>query len=110
MVKSLEELALIREGMKDKIGLRLGIGEIAVVVGMGTAGIAAGAREVLAALVDFVAENGCSDRVTVMQSGEVGCAECAPAVEVRVKGKETVVYKNVTPGQAADIIKAALAG
>ena len=49
-MKSLAELAAIREKMKDKVILREGTGEIRVVVGMATCGIAAGARPVLSAL------------------------------------------------------------
>lgn len=43
-MKSLAELAAIREKMKDKVILREGTGEIRVVVGMATCGIAAGAK------------------------------------------------------------------
>ena len=47
LMKSLAELAAIREQMKDKVAIRTGSGEIRVVVGMATCGISAGARPVL---------------------------------------------------------------
>lgn len=43
-MKSLAELAAIREKMKDKVAIREGNNEIRIVVGMATCGIAAGAR------------------------------------------------------------------
>lgn len=109
-MKSLEELAQIREKMKDKIGLRLGANGIRVVVGMGTCGIEAGAREVLRTLVDAVADGGLSDRATVMQSGTVGDASTAPVVEVIAEGKEKVTYVKVTPEMARRIVAEHIAG
>ena len=103
-MKSLEELARIREDMKDKIGLRLGTNAIRVVVGMGTTGIANGAREVLRTLVDAVAEEGLSDRATVLQNGGVDDAELAPVVEVVEDGKDKVTYAKVTPEIARRIV------
>lgn len=102
-VKSLSELAGIREKMTDKICLREGVADVCVVVGMGTAGIEAGAREVLCALVDAVEKKGLADRVTVMQSGAVS-GEGAPIVEIRKKGADTVVKTNVKPADAEGLV------
>ncbi len=55
-MKSLAELQAIKDKMKDKVVLREGTGDIRVVVGMATCGIAAGARPVLNALVESVNE------------------------------------------------------
>ena len=46
-MKSLAELQAIKDKMKNKIVLREGTGDIRVVVGMATCGIAAGASAVL---------------------------------------------------------------
>ena len=51
-MKSLAELAAIREKMQSKVILREGSGDIRVVVGMATCGIAAGARPVLNRFVE----------------------------------------------------------
>ncbi len=102
-VKTIENLESIRESMRDKICLREGIADACVVVGMGTAGIEAGARDVLHALVDAVDKGGLCDRVTVMQSGAVS-GEGAPIVVIRKKGQDAVVKTNVTPADAAAII------
>ena len=57
-MKSLAELAAIREKMKDKVVLREGTSTTRIVVGMATCGIAAGARPVLNAFVDGVNKEG----------------------------------------------------
>ena len=61
-MKSLAELAAIREKMQSKVILREGSGDIRVVVGMATCGIAAGARPVLNKFVEEVSAAGLSDK------------------------------------------------
>lgn len=104
-MKTLEELAQIRERMKNKVALREGTGEIRVVVGMATCGIAAGARPVLNAFVEQVAENNLSDRVTVTQTGCIGMCRFEPIVEVFEGDKERVTYVKVKPEMVPEIIK-----
>ena len=104
-MKSLKELAEIRERMKNKVALREGTGEIRVVVGMATCGIAAGARPVLNAFVEQVAENNLSDRVTVTQTGCIGMCRFEPIVEVFEGDKERVTYVKVKPEMVPEIIK-----
>ena len=54
-MKSLEELAALREQMKNKVAMRQdNSAATRVVVGMATCGIAAGARPVLSAFVEEV--------------------------------------------------------
>ena len=56
-MKSLEELKAIRDKMQGQVGLRAeSEASTRVVVGMATCGIASGARPVLTALADAVAE------------------------------------------------------
>ena len=71
-MKSLAELAAIREKMKDKIVLREGSSTTRIVVGMATCGIAAGARPVLNAFVDGVNKEGLGSDVVVSQTGCIG--------------------------------------
>lgn len=63
-MKSLEELAKIRERMQNKVILREGQASTRVAVGMATCGIAAGARPVLNAFVEEVANQ--KDRKSVV--------------------------------------------
>ena len=99
-MKSLEELMKIREQMKDKVSIRTGSGEIRVVVGMATCGISAGARPVLNAFVEAVADEGLSDRVTVTQTGCIGICQYEPVVEVYDNGKDKVTYVKMTADKA----------
>ncbi len=104
-MKTLEELAQIRDRMKNKVALREGTGEIRVVVGMATCGIAAGARPVLNAFVEQVAENNLGDKVTVTQTGCIGMCRFEPIVEVFEGDKERVTYVKVKPEMVPEIIK-----
>jgi NADP-reducing hydrogenase subunit HndB len=104
-MKTLEELAQIRDRMKNKVALREGSGEIRVVVGMATCGIAAGARPVLNAFVEQVAEQNLGDRVTVTQTGCIGMCRFEPIVEVFEGDKERVTYVKVKPEMVPEIVK-----
>ena len=63
-MKSLEELAALREQMKNKVAMRQdNSAATRVVVGMATCGIAAGARPVLSAFVEEVNRRSLQDVV-----------------------------------------------
>ena len=109
-MKSLAELAAIREKMKDKVILREGSGDIRVVVGMATCGIAAGARPVLSAFVEGVSNAGLADKVMVSQTGCIGVCQFEPVVEIFEAGKEKVTYIKMTPEKAAEVIEKHLKG
>ena len=109
-MKSLAELAAIREKMKDKVILREGSGEIRVVVGMATCGIAAGARPVLSAFVEGVSKEGLSEKVTVSQTGCIGVCQYEPVVEIFEAGKDKVTYVKMTPEKAAEVIEKHIIG
>ena len=103
-MKSLEELAAIRDKMKDKVSLREGENSIRIVVGMATCGISAGARPVLNAFVEEVSNAGLSDSVTVTQTGCIGICQFEPVVEVFEAGKEKVTYVKMTAEKAKRIV------
>ena len=107
---SLEQLAAIRDKMKDKVVIREGAAETRVVVGMATCGIAAGARPILNAFVDGVAKEGLADKVTVSQTGCIGICQYEPVVEVFESGKEKVTYVKLTAEKVEKIIKEHLVG
>ena len=109
-MKSLAELQAIREKMKDKVVLREGSGDIRVVVGMATCGIAAGARPVLSTFVEEVNRLGLSERVTVSQTGCIGICQFEPVVEVFEAGKEKVTYVKMTPEKAKEVVEIHLQG
>ena len=98
-MKSLEELKAIKAKMQDKVALRTSSGDIRIVVGMATCGIAAGARPVLNAFVEAVAESKI-ENVTVAQTGCIGICQYEPVVEVVEPGKEKVTYVKMTAEKA----------
>ena len=109
-MKSLAELAAIREKMKDKIVLREGSSNVRVVVGMATCGIAAGARPVLNAFVEGVDREGLNDTVLVSQTGCVGLCQYEPIVEVYTGDAEKVTYVKMTVEKAEKVLKEHLVG
>ena len=102
-MKSLAELQAIKNRMKDKVVLREGSGDVRVVVGMATCGIAAGARPVMAKFVDEAAKRGLTN-VTVAQTGCIGMCRFEPIAEVLVPGKEKVTYVQLTEEKVARIV------
>ena len=109
-MKSLAELAAIREKMQNKVVIREGMSATRVVVGMATCGIAAGARPVLNAFVDGVNANGLNDKVAVTQTGCIGICQYEPVVEVFEEGKEKVTYVKLDAQKAAEIVEKHLKG
>ena len=104
-MKSLAELAAIKEKMKNNVVLREGSSNIRVVVGMATCGIAAGARPVLNTFVEEVANQGLSDKVMVTQTGCIGICQYEPVVEVFEAGKEKVTYVKMDSEKAKQVVE-----
>ena len=109
-MKSLAELAAIKAKMQDKVVIREGEGAVRVVVGMATCGIAAGARPVLSAFVEGVANKGLTSKVTVTQTGCIGICQYEPVVEIYEDGKEKVTYVKLDADKAKKIVKEHLVG
>lgn len=109
-MKSLAELAAIRERMQSKVVIREGAATTRVVVGMATCGIAAGARPVLNAFVDGVNKNNLTDKVSVTQTGCIGICQYEPVVEIFEEGKEKVTYVKLDAEKAAEIVEKHLKG
>ena len=104
-MKSLAELAALREKMKNKVVMRESEGNIRVSVGMATCGIAAGARPVLNAFVEGIAKADLTDKVAVTQTGCIGICQYEPVVEIFENGKEKVTYVKMTAEKAAKVIE-----
>ena len=99
----LEDLKKIREKTEKDMLLRAGKTRLQVVVGMGTSGIAAGARETLKVLLEEVEKRNLRD-VIVRQAGERGLSSHEPIVTVMEEGKPSVVYGNVSGETARKIV------
>lgn len=108
-MKSLAELAEIRERMKGKVILCEGSNDTRIVVGLATCGIAAGARPVLQALEEGVKREKL-DRVTVVQTGCIGICQYEPVVEVFQAGKDKVTYVKMTAEKAQRVLEEHIKG
>ena len=102
-MKTLDDLKKIREQAQKSIQVRESQQKSKIVVAMGTCGIASGAREVMAAIMDELEKRGISD-VAVTQSGCKGLCEQEPTVDVVKVGQPTVTYGYVTPDKARAIV------
>jgi NADP-reducing hydrogenase subunit HndB len=77
---------------------------IKITVGMGTCGIAAGARQTFDTFVDEIGKAGVGHAV-VRQTGCIGQCHSEPTVEVRVAGMPVVVYGKVDAETAKKIVR-----
>jgi NADP-reducing hydrogenase subunit HndB len=103
-MKSLAELAELREKMKASVNLRHDSSDdVRVVVGMATCGIAAGARPVLAAFVEEVNKRQLKN-IMVTQTGCIGICKLEPIVEVQFPGEEKVTYVQMSPDKVAKVV------
>ena len=83
--------------------LRDGKVRIKIVVGMGTSGIAMGAREVMKTFLEEISNRNLTD-VIVTQTGEKGLSSMEPLVDVIEEGKPKVTYGNMTPEKARRVV------
>ena len=109
-MKSLAELQAIKDKMKGKVILREGTGDVRVVVGMATCGIAAGARPVLNTFVEEVNKADLNEKVSVSQTGCIGICQFESVVEVFEAGKDEVTYVKMTPEKAKRVVEEHLKG
>lgn len=103
-IKSLDDLKRIREEALEKRKVKTASGQVQVIVGMGTCGIAAGARDAMKAILETIqTEN--LEGVIVTQTGCIGLCEKEPIVQVVVGDQPKVTYGKVSPEVARQIMK-----
>lgn len=108
-VKTLDDLRKLREEALEKRRVKSASGEIQIVVGMGTVGIAAGARETLKAILDYIEQENLTE-IIVRQTGNIGMDSMEPVVQVIVGDNPKVTYGKVTPDVARRIMKEHVVG
>ena len=108
-IKSLEDLKRVREEALEKRKAKTTSGAAQVIVGMGTCGIAAGARETMKAVLKYV-ETENSQNIIVTQTGCIGLCEQEPILQVVIGDKPKVTYGKVTPEVVKDIMKTHVVG
>lgn len=105
MVKiTIEDLDKIRQQARDAISLRQGIARCRVIVHMGTCGIAAGARTIMAALMKEIGGPKVQD-VILTTSSCAGLCSREPMMTVEVKDQPPVKYVDLTPEKVKEILK-----
>ena len=102
-IKSLEDLKKIREEALAKRKVAETSGATQVIVGMGTCGIAAGARETMKTVLDFIEKNNLPN-IVVKQTGCIGLCEQEPIMQVVVSENEKITYGKVDPKTAEKIM------
>ena len=108
---TLDELRKLRDLTKTDLIRREAEGkEIQVIVGMGTCGIAAGAKATLDTFLGSLDENNLVETVMVRQTGCLGMCYAEPTVEVAVPGMPPVIYGHVDSDLARKIIATHLVG
>lgn len=103
-IKSLDDLRRIREEALEKRRVKTASGQVQVIVGMGTCGIAAGARDTMKAILEFIEKEGLSG-VIVTQTGCIGLCEKEPIVQVVIGEQPKVTYGKVNTDVARRIMQ-----
>jgi len=83
--------------------------DVQVIVGMGTCGIAAGAKDTFTALVNAINDKGLTN-VLIRQTGCMGLCHSEPTVEVVVPGMPAVIYGHVDAATAKDVVEKHIVG
>jgi NADP-reducing hydrogenase subunit HndB len=108
-VKSLEDLRRLKEEALEKRKAQATAGRAQITVGMGTCGIAAGARETMKAILEVIEKDNLSD-IIVTQTGCIGLCEWEPIVEVVIGNEPKVMYGKVSPEMAKQIMQEHIEG
>ena len=103
---TLDELRAFRDAKRQDLARRDVEGkDIQFVVGMGTCGIAAGAKLTFDALVESIQKRGLENKVLVRQTGCMGLCYVEPTVEVIAPGMPTVIYGKMTKDAADELVQ-----
>lgn len=107
---TLDDLRKLRDERRKALDMRDSENKtVQVVVGMGTSGIAAGAKQTLAAFLAEFEQRGITN-VALRQSGGFGLDHAEPTVEVVMEGMPRTIYGRVDPKVAVQIIEEHILG
>jgi NADP-reducing hydrogenase subunit HndB len=101
---SIEDLKRIREETRQAMNLRTGSARARVTVHMGTCGISAGARDVMAALLREIETRKLAD-VLVTTSGCAGLCSREPMATVELAGQPPVKYVDLKPERILRVLR-----
>jgi len=104
-INSVEELKKLREQARGQVDLRSGPKDNRITVHMGTCGIAAGARDILAALAEELAKAAAANvSVTLRQSGCIGLCDQEPMLTYTDKAGRDYLYVQLTKEKAREFV------
>jgi len=106
---TIDDLKKIKEKHHAAFAVREGGNRAKITVHMGTCGIAAGAREVMDALMDEMSAKGIED-VIVSTSGCAGFCVKEPMATVEVVGEPPVKYQFLNPEKIRKIVNEHIIG
>lgn len=106
---NLDDLRRLREVAARELAMRSEHRRFRVVVCMGTSGLAKGSREVMDAFVSEIERRELDD-VEVSATGSSGVEDLEPIVTVEERGKDAVVYCELTAAAAKQIVDEHLIG
>ena len=101
---TIQDLKKIKENAKKATALREGGATVKITVHMGTCGIAAGAREVMDALLEELAASDRQD-IRVVTSGCMGMCSSEPNVTVEIQNQEPVIYAAMDRNKMRQVFK-----
>jgi len=101
-IKSLADLRKIKAESQLQTKARKS-NDTQIIIGMGTCGIAAGAREVMTAVLEELAKRNLNN-VSVLQTGCIGMCQKEPLLDVVRPGEDRVTYGPVSPSDVPRII------
>ncbi len=101
---TIDDLKKIKEKQKATFTLREGGNRAKITVHMGTCGIAAGAREIMTALMDEIGKTKAADVITTT-SGCAGLCAREPMMTVEILDNPPVKYGDLTDEKAREIFK-----
>lgn len=101
-IKSLADLRKIKAESQKETEARKN-NDTQIIIGMGTCGIAAGARAVMTAVLEELAKRGLHN-VAVLQTGCIGMCQKEPLLDIVRPGEDRVTYGPVKPEDVPRII------
>jgi NADP-reducing hydrogenase subunit HndB len=101
-LKSLDDLQALRQQLQKDIKARTDAATT-ITIGMGTCGIAAGAREVMHAILDELENRSIDAHVTTV--GCIGMCSKEPLVDIQQGDEPRVTYGNISPEMVPKLIE-----
>jgi NADP-reducing hydrogenase subunit HndB len=103
-ITSPQDLKALQEKAKAEIELRTGQKDLRITVHMGTCGIAAGARDVLAALMNALTAADAKN-VTITQTGCAGLCDQEPMLTLTDKSGGSFRYGKLDKHKVGEIVR-----